>query len=278
MTYAFDTLGGMEADDTVAPSQLADDLMGRGQHFITSEEAAARLGVDVNAVPRSLRRARQAGKFVSVTKGGWVPVPPEYRATGAPPGSHYIDQMMSHLGHDYYVGLLSAAAIHGASHQAPMVFQVVTPARLRDRTIGRTKLQFIQRADAAERPRLRHTVPTGRIWVSSPEVTVFDLVEAPERAAGLSNVATIIGDLLHDGMLDPTALADVAAFYPTVVAQRVGHLIDFMSSEENLPIDTDPLHAAVMEGRFRDLSPGSGAGERDNRWRIIVNAEVEHDL
>lgn len=268
----------MELAATVVPGQLADELMGRGQHFITSEEAAAELGVGLKSVPRSLRRARQAGKFVSVTKGGWVPVPPQYRAAGAPPGSHYIDQMMSHLSHDYYVGLLSAAAIHGASHQAPMVFQVVTPARLRDRTIGRTRLQFIQRTDAAERPRLRHTVPTGRIWVSSPEVTVFDLVEAPERAAGVSNVATIIGDLLHDNMLDPASLADVAAFYPTVVAQRAGHLIDFMSSEENLPIDTDPLHAAVMGGRFRDLAPGSGPGERDNRWRIIANTDVEHDL
>ena len=179
---------------------------------------------------------------------------------------------------DYYVGLLSAAAIHGASHQAPMVFQVVTPARLRYRTIGRTRLQFIQRADAAERPRIRHTVPTGRIWISSPEVTVFDLVEAPERAAGLSNIATIIGDLLHDDKLDPAALTDVAAFYPTVVAQRAGHLIDFMSNEENLPINTDPLHTALMQDRFRYLSPGSGTGERDNRWRLIVNIEVEHDL
>jgi hypothetical protein len=51
-----------------------------------------------------------------------------------------------------------------------------------------------------------------------------------------------------------------------------------MSSEEDLPIDTDPLHAVVSQGRFRDLSPGSGAGERDNRWRIIVNTQVEHDL
>ena len=78
--------------------------------------------------------------------------------------------------------------------------------------------------------------------------------------------------------LDPAALTDVAAFYPTVVAQRAGHLIDFMSNEENLPINTDPLHTALMQDRFRYLSPGSGTGERDNRWRLIVNIEVEHDL
>ncbi len=43
---------------------------------------------------------------------------------------------MNFLGHPYYVGFLSAAALHSASHQAAMVFHIVTTARLRSRTIG----------------------------------------------------------------------------------------------------------------------------------------------
>ena len=31
---------------------------------------------------------------------------------GAPPPLHYIDPLMRHLGHPYYVGLLSAARLH----------------------------------------------------------------------------------------------------------------------------------------------------------------------
>jgi len=273
----FDTLDGMTETD-VPPGELADWLIGQGQHFITTPDAAKILGVAPETVPKSLERPREAGKLISVTKGGWVPVPPEHRSAGAPPASHYINQLMSHLGHPYYVGLLSAAAIHGASHQSPMVFQVVTPAKLRERRIGRSRLQFLQRQGTAGRPMKQHNVPTGRIWVSTPEVTVFDLVESPQDSGGLSNVATIIGDLLYDTQLDLQAVADIVGLYPGAVAQRAGYLIDLMSKETGIEIDTKPLQRALQGYRYRELSPGHDGGDHDERWHMIVNTAIEHDL
>ena len=273
----FGTLGGM-ARDGVSPSELADWLIGQGRHFITTADAAGVLGVSAASVPASLERPRKAGKLISVTKRGWVPVPPEFRSAGAPPPSHFIHQLMEHVGHPYYVGFLSAAAILGASHQAPMVFQVVTPARLRRRRIGRGRIQFIQRAAAVERPRWQHGVPTGRIWVSTPEVTVFDLVESPQDGAGLSNVATVVGALLMDGSLDPVALASVGAMYPVAVAQRFGYVIEFMAGEAGVQFDTAPLQALVAGGRYRHLSSSGGDGRHDPRWHLVVNTEIEHDL
>ena len=262
----------------VSPSGLADWLIGQGRHFITTVDAAGVLGVSAASVPASLERPRKAGKLISVTKRGWVPVPPEFRSAGAPPPSHFIHPLMEHLGHPYYVGFLSAAAILGASHQAPMVFQVVTPARLRRRRIGRGRIQFIQRAAAVERPHWQHSVPTGRIWVSTPEVTVFDLVESPKDGAGLSNVATVVGGLLMDGSLDPAALTSVGARYPVAVAQRSGYLIDFMAAEAGVQFDTASLHALVVGSRYRLLSSGGRDGHCDPRWHVVVNAEIEHDL
>ena len=273
----FDTLSGMVRAD-VSPSGLADRLIGQGKHFVSTVEVAEILGVDAASVPASLERARKAGKLISVTKGGWVPVPAEYRNAGAPPPSHFIHQLMEHLGHRYYVGFLSAAAIHGASHQAPMVFQVVTPARLRERWIGRGRIRFIQRSAAGERPRLQHSVPTGRIWVSTPEVTIFDLVEDPRDGAGLSNVATIIGDFLLDSSLDPAKLASVGATYPAAVAQRAGYVIDFMAGEVGAELDTSPLRERLGGSRYRLLSPSGGDGHHDQRWHVVVNTRIEHDL
>ncbi|MDE0160096.1 MAG: hypothetical protein OXL98_00010 [Acidimicrobiaceae bacterium] len=272
----FDTLSSMIGE--VSPGDLADWLIGQGRHFITTDDAAGVLGVRAASVPASLERARKARKVISVTKRGWVPVPPEFRSAGAPPPSHFIHQLMDHLGHPYYVGFLSAAAILGASHQAPMVFQVVAPARLRRRRIGRSRIQFIQRAAAGERPRWQYGVPTGRIWVSSPEVTALDLVESPQDGAGLSNVATVCGALLMDGSLNPEALASAAAMYPAAVAQRCGYIIDLMASECGAEFDTAPLQALVAGCRYRHLSPSGGGGRHDPRWHIVVNAEIEHDL
>ena len=53
---------------------------------------------------------------------------------------------MKHRGIDYRISLLRAAAFHGSSHQATMVFQIVAPTQLRDFEIGRHRLQFLYQA------------------------------------------------------------------------------------------------------------------------------------
>lgn len=254
-------------------------MIGRGRYFVSTAEAARLLGVNPHTVWSSLQRARQAGKILSVTKGGWIPVPPEYRRAGAPPPIHYIDQLMGHLGHVYYVGFLSAGSLYGASHQVPMVLQVVTNARLRDRRLGGGRIQFLRRGSTADRPTRRMNVPTGRVTVSTPEITVFDLVEAPRVGAGLSNVATVIGDLLLEGQLDSRALAGVAETYPTTVIQRAGHLIKAMAVEVGIDMELSRMEQLVAGSDYTPLHPGKQAtGSRDNRWRVHINVAIDHDL
>lgn len=263
----------------MAPSNLADWLIGRGRHFVTSDEIGALVGVDPAVVAVSLQRAREASKIVSVTKGGWVPVPPEFRQAGAPPPLHYVDPLMRHLGHPYYVGFLSAARLHGASHQVPMVLQIVTPALLRDRQIGRNRIAFIRRSAATSRPTVARNVPTGRVAVATPAVTVLDLVEAPAHGGGLGNVATVIGDLLHEGALEGRELADVAVSYPNAIAQRAGYLVEHLAREIGASIDLGPLERRVADATYTVIDPQRPrAGEHDRRWHVIANNDIEHDL
>jgi len=266
---------------TLAAADLSDELIAHGQHFVTADEIAARLDIEPERLWGSIHRAVDDNKLVSVTKGGWAPVPPEYRKGGAPPPSHFIDAMMNFLGHPYYVGFLSAAAMHGASHQAPMVFQVATPALLRDRSIGSWRVQFARRAATAERETVRKTVPTGRVTVSTPEVTVLDLVESPRLGAGLSNVATVIGDLLLDEHLDLDKLALDAHGFSLSVSQRTGHLIDFMAHELSIEVDNRSLQRRVTKAkpsiqRLRTDQPPRP--QVDERWHININTDIEHDL
>ena len=277
-TEWFDILDPMETA-SLSPIELPDWLLGRGRHFVTTTEVAELVGVEACKVYLSLHRARDARKIVSVTKGGWVPVPPEYREAGAPPPIHYIDPMMRHLGHPYYVGFLSSARLHGASHQVPMVLQVVTPALLRDRRIGASRIQFIRRSATGNRPVQQHNTPTGRVTIATPETTVLDIVEAPDLAAGLGNVGNIIGELALEGLIEGSRLADAVGGYPRTVAQRAGWLIEFMAAEVGASVEIDELAELVTGHDYTPLDPRAAAdGRRDGRWRVIVNAEVEHDL
>ncbi len=264
---------------TVSPSALPDWLLGQGRLFVTTAEIAELTGLAESAVPVHLHRARSANKIISVTKGGWVPVPPIYRSAGAPPPIHYIDYLMEHLGHPYYVGFLSAARIHGASHQVPMVLQVVTPALLRDRRVGSSRLQFIRRSCAAQRATRSHDTEAGPVTISTPETTVFDVVEAPERAAGLGNVANVLGGFIIDERINAAALAEAAARYPRTVVQRTGWLLQHMAGEVGHRIDLAPLVQHIDGADYTPLDPQSPAhGDRDPVWHVVENTEVEHDL
>lgn len=274
----FDILDPVNAEP-VSPSHLGNWLLSRGCHFVTTAEVAELVGVSQKSVPISLQRARDARTIVSVTKGGWVPVPPEYQLAGAPPPLHFIDPMMRHLGHPYYVGFLSSARIHGASHQVPMVLQVVTPALLRGRRIGDSRIQFIRRAASATRAVQQHNVETGRVTVATPTTTILDVVEAPGFAAGLGNVGNVVGELSIEGLVDGDQLAAAAASYPATVAQRAGWIIEHMAREVDAQVELDALAEFVAAHDYTVLDPRSAAeGERDPRWRIVINAEVEHDL
>ena len=92
-------------------------------------------------------------------------------------------------------------------------------------------------------------------------------------------MATVIGDLLQEDAINGGALADAAADYPTVVAQRTGYVVEYMAGEMDVPIQLDRLEQLLDDAAYTMLGPQQPrTGEREARWRIIVNADIEHDL
>ena len=85
---------------------------------------------------------------------------------------------MRHEEHAYYVGMLKAAQLHGATHQAVMEFQVVTDKRMPKIRAGRSIISFIFRKDMTliADTLVDHETDTGHMKVSSPELTALDLL------------------------------------------------------------------------------------------------------
>lgn len=256
------------------PRELPDTLLAEGISTFTTSEARDRLGLNHENAKRALARLGQSGRLFSPARGFYVVIPPEFRSWRVIPAAYFIDQMMSALDRTYYVALLSAAALHGASHQAPQVFQVMCDPPLRDRDLHRVRLRFSSGAHVADAPVVTKNVPTGTIRVATPELTVVDLVSLPRRAGGLGNVATVLREI---GDLDCGALARLAIGRDRSIARRVGWMVENFGSCDDL----EPLRdvAAPDQGEPVLLSAGGKKrGRADRTWGVRVNTQIEPDV
>lgn len=263
----------------VAPRHLADYLLSRGQPVVDLQQAADLMGLDVNAASDALVRLRRQHQMFSPTRGLYVAVPPQYRTWEAVPALDFVDPMMAALGRDYYVALLSAAELHGAAHQRPQVFQVMTDQALADKDFGRVRVRFYVKANAADAPVVRVNTGTGTARVSSPAATMLDLASRPVDGGGLSNVATVVAELVEASGVDAAQIIDAATAFPASSLRRLGWLLDHTDAD----IDRDAVAATLTTGERRRAqvyldARGPRRGHADARWGLVVNAEVEADL
>ena len=78
-------------------SAFADDLQAAGRYTFLTGEARAALGGSEVALANAARRLKGRGRIAAPRRGFHVIVPAEYRATGAPPPSWFIDDLMRYL-------------------------------------------------------------------------------------------------------------------------------------------------------------------------------------
>jgi predicted transcriptional regulator of viral defense system len=151
---------------------LDEALISHGEHCCTVESAMARLGRSESATRSVIQRLLNQRRLFSPARGFYVVVPADYRAWHVVPATYFVNSLMNHLGRRYYVALLSAAAVHGAAHQRPQVFQVMVDRPTPNRAFERVRFVFCEKAMAPSTATVQKTTPTGRMLVSSPELTV----------------------------------------------------------------------------------------------------------
>jgi predicted transcriptional regulator of viral defense system len=156
-----------------------------------------------------------------------------------------------------------------------MVFQIVVAANRPEIRCGRVRVQFIARRNVADIPTERRNTMRGVLRLSSPEATAFDLVGYPQHSGGLSNVATILSELVEK--LDARRLIAESGHSPLPWAQRLGYLLERIGAEEL----TVPLLEQVIS-RTKEYVPlrarkTARRASRDSRWRLLLNERVEAD-
>jgi predicted transcriptional regulator of viral defense system len=216
-------------------AHLIDSAERNGKLNLRTEDIAKSLpDVSTDALRQALQRLQSKGRIVRASRGSghWVIVPLQDAIVGAPPLEAWLHAYLAKtLGIPYYVGLLSAAEVYGASPYAVMVTQIMVPKPRRPLKVGRHQLVFLGRSNVATMPTQWHETQNGRFKVSTPDLTALELVQRQQIVGGASRVFEILQVLVktfsEDGMskaLD--AVHDVAA------AQRLGTLFAISDQQQ----------------------------------------------
>jgi predicted transcriptional regulator of viral defense system len=263
-----------------------DDQLVLGRSYFSREAVQSVLASTPAALSAALTRQIKKGRLANPRQGFYLILRPEDKIAGAPDPARWIDPLMKHLQTDYRISLLRAAAFHGASHQAAMVFQVIVPKQMRGFEIGRHRLEFV------------YQIPTdfgnvnqgdwldsmksdaGFAKVASIELTLLDCARYFHKSGGINGLAQIVKDL--GGRAKPARLAKAAVHYENSSVRRLGYLLERMEHLRQAKALQSFVRltktAVLLDPSVKPLIAGIDAfREKASKWMLIINEAVEID-
>lgn len=249
----------------------------QGRVLFSLVDLCASTGLSGPAARAQLRRLPQV---VRVAPRGdlFLYVAPEHRLVGAPPYGWWLDACFAHWKEPYYVGLLSAAALLGASHQAVQVVQVVvsTAHPRRELRIGRLRIKFFQRKDVAEVPVFEPSPAHAPLRVSTAGATMLDVVRYAKRLGGIGRACEVVEELVPVTKKSSLREALAAGFVEASAVQRLGLILDGMGADGLANVAENWLSGRRLAVVL--LDPGQGASEAGDAaepWMVIPNVKLE---
>ena len=247
-----------------------------GRISFTIEEVMKQNGYGRKIAQVSLSRLARNGEIALIRRGFYVIITPEFSLQKNVPPLMYINDLMKYIERDYYVSLLSAAALHGAAHQQPMRFFVTTSMPpVRNIENDRLNIAFNIKKEWDNSCVTQMKTRTGYVNVSTPEATMLDLVEN-QRTFGLARVVGIIDELSE--CISKSSLRNTATYYPTAIIQRLGYIFERLLGKEDLTKGLSSVLAKrTVYPQHLSLS-AEKHGTLDEKWQVIVNDEIETDV
>lgn len=231
------------------------------------------------AIKFSLNKLFKKGKIVSVYRGFYVIIPPEYQHRKILPSELFLDALFKYLERPYYLGLLSSAILHGASHQQAMESYVfINKPPIRATKIEGLKINYVVKSVMPQFGIEKKKTDAGYLNISGAELTAIDLIEYQNRVGGLNRVATVLSELSDSMKSD--RLGEVLKNNISLSAlQRLGYILEIVLEKKEL---AKVIKVFLMEKKiFRvplkpDIKKEGFKVHPD--WKIIENYKIETDF
>jgi len=218
-------------------------------------------------------------EIINLRKGFYVIIPPKYAIRNYLPIQLYINKLFSFLNKPYYIGLYSAAKFYGAAHQQIQADYIITkPPALANIKKENFNIKFFTTTHWPSKNIRKLKSDAGMFNISSPALTIADMIHYQTKLGGINRVFTIIEELVHE--LKPDDIRDLLSWYPYLsTLQRLGFLLEKLNMGYDL---LKPLknHLSRKNYYFVPLNPGKELkpGKAKNFWKVNENVKPESDL
>jgi predicted transcriptional regulator of viral defense system len=266
--------------------QFLDERLARGRSYFSRDEALKALSIPSRNFAAAVTRLINKSRLANPRHGFFLILRPEDKIIGAPDPVRWIDPLMKHQRVDYRISLLRAAAFHGSSHQAAMVFSLIVPRQLRDFELGRHRVQFLYQTPKAfshvNRPDALDQIKSeeGFANVAGVELTLLDCARYFHKTGGISTVAQIAKDI--GAKANSAKLASIAAEYENSSVRRLGFLLDHAGHERQArvlePFAKKAKTATPLNPANKPLVASLAEhAQKNSRWKLLINEPVEID-
>jgi predicted transcriptional regulator of viral defense system len=260
--------------------QYINSIQANGKLSFSLEELRKAFNTNsLNALKLSLNRLSKKEKIVSVYKGFYIIIPTEYQQKKILPSELFLDSLFKYLERPYYLGLLSAAAIHGASHQQAMESYVfINKPPIRPTNVKGIRINYVVKSRIPEFGLEKRKTAAGYINISGPELTALDLVEYQQRVGGLNRVSTVLYELSES--IQPDKLVDVLKNSISLsTIQRLGYILNIILDKPEI---SSVLKNYLSDKRIFRVPLKSGLKKNgfpvSPEWKIIENHKIVTDF
>lgn len=258
-------------------NEFVNHLQERARYTFTKAEANEVLHLKPSALMKGLQRLQRAGRIQTIRRGFYVIVPLEYAIGGIIPTDWFIDDLMKFLEQPYYVGALTAAALHGASHQQPQEYQVVVALPERTISTANLRIRFFLKKSMAQALVEQVKAYTGFLSVSTPATTALDLVRFAPAIGGLDVVLTVLKELAEK-ITPEDLLKSAQQESERSQVQRLGWLLEQTQGRERTVGLAQWLAKQKPTKTPLDVSAPVTGSRKDPRWQVIVNAKPQSEI
>lgn len=231
------------------------------------------------SIKSELSRLIAKKEIVNLRKGFYQIITPRYSSIQKLPIQLYCDKLFKHLNRKYYLALFSAARFHGAGHQQVHRDYIITEkSKLNDILKNTIDIRFFTSSNWPEKNIQKKKSDAGFFQVSSPVLTIADLIQYQTKLGGINRMLAIIEELSEE--IERQDLVEFLTWYPhKSTLQRFGFLLEeFGICDYYQDIIYNHLNATKFFPVLLSPKSNEKPGAVDNRWKVVVNVKLENDI